>query len=111
MSNQSLEYRIETLEAFLDFDPTAPADDSLPATIYELVQDVLEQRLEGNAHGALGDAWDADYCRVCGVDNQSTHAPWCEYRDGTPVADIDRWRLFGDWVNARLTALETKAPC
>lgn len=61
------------------------------------------------AHGAFGDDWDTDYCRVCGIHNQSTHAPWCEYRDGTPVAEIDRWRLFGDWVNERLTALETKS--
>ena len=74
--------------------------------------ELLEQRIEGieaKAHGAFGGDWDADYCRVCGIHNQLTHAPWCEYRDGSPVAEIDRWRLFGDWVNARLTALETKS--
>ncbi len=32
------------------------------------------------------DEWDSDFCRVCGIDNQATHAPWCEERDGTPVA-------------------------
>lgn len=79
---------------------------------WERRAELLEQRIEGieaKAHGAFNDDWDTDYCRVCGIHNQSTHAPWCEYRDGTPVAEIDRWRLFGDWVNERLTALETKS--
>ena len=32
-----LAYRIETLEAFLDFDPQAPASDALPDDIHQLI--------------------------------------------------------------------------
>lgn len=37
----ALEYRIGTLEAFLDFDPKAPADDVSPCTLFERIADEL----------------------------------------------------------------------
>lgn len=54
------------------------------------------------------DFWDSDDCRLCGVNNQATHAPWCEYRDGTPVADIDRMRIFSDWANNQIATLRAE---
>ena len=63
----------------------------------------LEARLPiatGNDSAELAE-WDSDYCRLCGINKQATHAPWCEYRDGSPVAEIDRMRIFSDTVNDR----------
>ena len=37
LESHSLAYRIETLEAFLDFDPKAPASDTLPDDIHDLI--------------------------------------------------------------------------
>ena len=37
----ALEYRIGTLEAYLDYDPNAPADDEWPCTIHELIADEM----------------------------------------------------------------------
>jgi len=28
-----------------------------------------------------------DFCPICGVCKQFTHAPWCEFSDGTPVPE------------------------
>ena len=185
LESHSLPYRLETLEAFLDFDPKAPASDALPDDIHGLIAEgmtgvttdmhehvakkvtelssrlvekiesvsetfmsmganvhcaeynadlaldriealtvridaweqrteLLEQRLEALETKTGGkfdsDYWDVDCCRVCGADKQATHAPWCEYRDGSPVAEIDRFRIFAESVLTRLEALETKAP-
>lgn len=160
----SLPYRMDTIEAFLDFNPSAPADDALPDCIHDLIasemnlvtthcmesaaalvtvaaaatdkridaaikQTELLQSLVLNVKELLlnvdarldaleskpggefdSDYWNADCCRVCGADKQATHAPWCEYRDGSPVAEIDRFRIFAESVLTRLDALESKTP-
>lgn len=69
--------------------------------------DALESKPGGEFDS---DYWNADCCRVCGADKQATHAPWCEYRDGSPVAEIDRFRIFAESVLTRLDALESKTP-
>jgi hypothetical protein len=37
----AIEYRIGTLEAYLDLEPNAPADDEWPCTIHELIADEM----------------------------------------------------------------------
>lgn len=54
------------------------------------------------------DFWDSDDCRLCGVNNQATHAPWCECRDGTPVSERDRMRIFADYLENRLHGIEER---
>lgn len=62
----------------------------------------IHARLELLETAGVGTQRDNDSCRVCGANRQATHAPWCEYRDGSPVAESDRMRLFSDWTEKRI---------
>ena len=51
-----LEYRIGTLEAYLDLEPNAPADDEWPCTIHELIADEMTgvtADMHKNVEGAI----------------------------------------------------------
>ncbi len=82
MKIDALEYRIGTLEAFLDFDPNAPADDEWPDSIHNLVAD--------------------------GMTGVTQH---CEARIDRLTWRIDAIQDLLLKLVDRLEALEQKAPC
>ena len=78
--------------------------------VLDFRQNGFEERLTAlESRAGVNDSdWDSDFCRVCGIDNQATHAPWCEERDGTPVAEADRFRIFALAMTAQLATMRNQ---
>ncbi len=103
-SLEAIEYRIGTLEAFLDFDPNAPADDDWPDSIHNLI---AEEMTGVTAHcmesaealvTVLGNATDK---RIDAIAKQAELLQSLLLNVKELVLNLD----------ARLEALEQKAPC
>jgi hypothetical protein len=100
----NLEYRLGTLEAFLDFDPNAPADNESPDSIHELIA----EGMTGVTTHCMEHAAALVTVEAAAVDNRiDAIAKQAELM--TNLLNSVKALVLN--IDARLEALESKAPC
>ena len=100
----SLAYRLDTLEAFLDFDPKAPASDALPDDIHQLIAEGMTIATTHCMESA------AALVTVLGTATDKRIDAVVQQADLLQSLLLNVKELLLN-VDARLNALEVKAPC
>lgn len=132
----SLAYRLDTLEAFLDFDPQAPASDALPDDIHQLIAEgmtgvtadmhehvarevttqvtELSSRLVEQIKSSteiFKSVTESFVGMSANVRCAQTSAALALARIEVLTVRIDAWEQRAELLEQRLDALETKTPC
>ena len=136
LESHSLPYRLETLEAFLDFDPQAPASDALPDDIHQLIAEgmtgvtadmhehvarevttqvtELSSRLVEQIKSSteiFKSVTESFVGMSANVRCAQTSAALALARIEVLTVRIDAWEQRAELLEQRLDALETKTPC
>lgn len=103
-SLEAIEYRIGTLEAFLDFDRNAPADDDWPDSIHNLIA----EGISGVTTHCMEHAAALVTVEAAAVDNRIDAIA----KQAELLANLlNSVKALVLNIDARLEALESKAPC